>query len=123
VTGRKKDLIIVGGHNLYPHEIEDALHALEQIKPGRVVAFAVFDDNLGTEELVVAAELKPGSAVSSALKEEIRRLISAQFDVTPIDICLFSARVLAKSTSGKISRARCREQYVAGSLGQADPET
>jgi len=123
VTGRKKDLIIVGGHNLYPHEIEEALNALDQIKPGRVVAFAVFDDNLGTEELVVAAELKPGNVVSSALEEEIRRLISAQFDVTPIDICLFSERVLAKSTSGKISRSRCRDQYVAGSLGQAGPDT
>ena len=57
VTGRKKDLIIVGGKNIYPQDIERLASELPGIHPGRVVAFGVFDEDTGTEGVMVIAEI------------------------------------------------------------------
>ena len=56
VTGRKKDLIIVGGKNVHPQDLETLASEVPGVHPGRVVAFGVFDDELGTEDVVVVAE-------------------------------------------------------------------
>ncbi|MFQ5636165.1 MAG: acyl-phosphate glycerol 3-phosphate acyltransferase, partial [Gammaproteobacteria bacterium] len=122
VTGRSKDLIIVGGQNLYPHDIEEALTRFPQIKPGRAAVFSVFDEQLATEELIIAAELRSDADINRTLEKEIRRAVIAQFDVTPRDVRLFAERVLPKSTSGKISRQRCREMYIEGHLGERGKE-
>ena len=42
VIGRRKDIIIVAGKNLYPEDVEDALHAVPGIVPGRVVVFGQY---------------------------------------------------------------------------------
>ena len=56
VTGRKKDLIIVGGKNVHPQDLEALAAEVPGVHPGRVVAFGVFDDEAGTEDVVVVAE-------------------------------------------------------------------
>ena len=57
VTGRKKDLIIVGGKNIYPQDIERLVNEVPGVHPGQVAAFGVFDEQAGTEEVVVVAEM------------------------------------------------------------------
>src|SRR5262249_4562595 len=57
VTGRKKDLVIVGGVNVFPEDIEAALAELPSLRAGRAVALGVFDERLGTERLVIVAEV------------------------------------------------------------------
>src|SRR5205807_1793356 len=58
VTGRVKDIIIKGGRNYYPHEIEAAAGAIAEVRQGCVAAFAVRDEARGTEAIVVVAETR-----------------------------------------------------------------
>ena len=58
VVGRKKDLIIVAGNNVFPEDVEDAVGTVPGVMPGRVVAFGVEDERLGTEVLCVIAEIR-----------------------------------------------------------------
>jgi len=58
ITGRKKDLIIVGGKNIYPKDIENIVMEINGVHPGRVVAFGVFNETKGTEDVVVIAEIE-----------------------------------------------------------------
>lgn len=128
VTGRKKDLVIVAGHNVYPHEVEETVSKLEGLYPGRTVAFGVFDEDEGTERLVVLAELRedlpagtPADA-RAALEQKIREVARAVFGVVVSDVRLLPAHTLIKSTSGKISRGRNRQRYVeAGALEAITP--
>jgi len=48
VCGRKKDLIIVGGRNFHPEDIESIADGVEGIRPGRCVAFGIDDERLGS---------------------------------------------------------------------------
>ncbi|MFH2037845.1 MAG: AMP-binding protein, partial [Chloroflexota bacterium] len=57
VTGRKKDLIIVGGKNVYPQDIEQLAMEVPDVHPGRVVVFGVINEELGTEDVVLIAEI------------------------------------------------------------------
>ena len=56
VTGRKKDLIIVGGKNVHPQDLEQLAGEVQGIHAGRVVAFGVYDPEAGTEDVVLVAE-------------------------------------------------------------------
>jgi acyl-CoA synthetase (AMP-forming)/AMP-acid ligase II len=114
VTGRRKDLVIVAGHNVYPHDVEESVGAIAGIKPGRVVALGVPDAALGTERLVVLAETDGASGDEASLRERVRAHVSSVFGVTPHDVQLYAESRLVKSTSGKLSRARNREIYLAG---------
>jgi acyl-CoA synthetase (AMP-forming)/AMP-acid ligase II len=56
VSGRKKDMIIVGGKNIYPQDLESLTYEVPGVHAGRSVAFGVFDETQGTEEVVIIAE-------------------------------------------------------------------
>ena len=57
VSGRKKDMIIVGGKNVYPQDLEALTYEVPGVHAGRSVAFGVFDEEEGTEEVVIIAEV------------------------------------------------------------------
>jgi acyl-CoA synthetase (AMP-forming)/AMP-acid ligase II len=121
VMGRKRDLVIVGGHNVNPHDVEECAHSVAGVVPGRAVAFGVTDDRLGTERLVVLAEVEDGKSAEqlAAIEAGIRERVLAVLAVTVGDVRLFSERTLLKSTSGKLSRARNRELYLKGAKAPA----
>jgi fatty-acyl-CoA synthase len=118
VTGRRKDLIIVAGHNVYPHDIESEIGSLPGIKPGRAVAFGIYDDSEGTEKLVLMAEIDTESLSGEtgpdedALKTAMRDTVLSRFFVNVSDIRLFPTETLRKSTSGKLARGANRELYL-----------
>ena len=62
ITGRAKDVIIKGGRNLYPHEVEEMAGRVAGVRTGCVVAFGAPDARSGTEQLVVAAEVRDAAA-------------------------------------------------------------
>jgi fatty-acyl-CoA synthase len=104
VIGRKKDIIIVAGENIYPEDVEDALGKVEKVIPGRVVAFGEENIELGTEEISVIAETELTDKTER--KQLYRKIIEAgmQVNVTISNVYLVPSRWLIKSSAGKPSR-------------------
>ena len=83
VVGRKKDLIIVGGENLYPQDIEEIVAGHPAIHDGRVVAMGMFNPDLGTDDIVVVAEVERQALLtdSAVIETELRNRVVAGIGV------------------------------------------
>jgi len=113
VTGRSKDLLIVGGKNVYPQDIEATVHRVEGIVAGRVVAFGVPNDRLGTEDLVVVAEtFETDPDQRLVIEREIYAVIAEHTEVVPGDVEVVEHRTLVKSSSGKLARGANRDAHL-----------
>jgi len=123
-TGRAKDMIIRGGHNLYPYELEEVIGTLPGIRKGCVAIFGSRDPRAATERLIVAAETRStDGAERIALERRINEL-AVELLGTPADVvALVPPQSVLKTSSGKIRRAATREAYEAGRLGRAPPPT
>jgi len=115
VTGRKRDLIIVGGKNIYPQDLEEIACAHPLIHDGRAVAFGLYNPDLGTEEIVLVAETEELSDLRdpSFVEKTIRASIVAELGVAPRAIYLKPPRWIVKSTAGKPARSATREKLMA----------
>jgi fatty-acyl-CoA synthase len=113
ITGRKKDLIIVGGKNIYPQDLEAIANQVRGIYPGRAVAFGLMDERLGSEGIVMVCELQ-GTQHDNLIQieRELRHQVVRQMDVTLADVKLVEKRWLIKTSSGKIARSANRDKYV-----------
>jgi fatty-acyl-CoA synthase len=112
VTGRKKDLIIVGGKNIYPQDLEALASEVEGIHPGRVAAFGVFNEDTGTEDVVIVAEVEDEAADREMLANEIRQRVTRGSDVALRNVQLVERGWLLKTSSGKVARSANREKYL-----------
>jgi len=118
LTGRVKDIIIRGGRNIYPHEVEDAVGAVAGVRRGCVAAFGSPDPDTGTERLVVLAESREaGAQAQDALRARIVEVTVAILGEPPDEVVLAPPQAVLKTSSGKIRRAACRELYEAGNVG------
>jgi fatty-acyl-CoA synthase len=114
VVGRKKDLIIVGGKNIYPQDLEALANQIPGVHPGRVVAFGVFTPDIGTEEVVMVAETDlEGEMERQELAEEIRQRIARGSDVTLRYVHLVGPKWIIKTSSGKTARLANRDKYLS----------
>jgi len=118
IIGRKKDIIIVAGNNIYPEDIEDALIKVDGIIPGRVVSFGEEDKEMGSEQISVIAEIH---ACSEAKRKELRlKIVEAgmAIDVSIRKVYLVPPRWLIKSSAGKPSRNANKERilHTSGSI-------
>lgn len=114
IVGRKKDIIVIAGKNLFPEDIEDAIGAVDGILPGRVVAFGIDDAAAGTETVCVAAETEiDGEKERKALGLRVRKA-GMQIDVTITHVYLVPPRWLIKSSAGKPSRKANRQRIADG---------
>jgi acyl-CoA synthetase (AMP-forming)/AMP-acid ligase II len=104
VIGRGDDMLTVNGRKLLAHEIEAGLADIEGVAPGRVLAYADFDDAVGTGQLAIAAELAAGAAAPQ-VAAAIRRCVVGQTGMRPHAVRLLPRGYLVKSTSGKLGRA------------------
>ena len=112
ITGRVKDLIIRGGRNIYPYDLEQAIGAIPGIRKGCVAVFGSTDAVSGTERVVVLAE------TTQTDEQERERLVRA-IDATAVDVLGMAAddvvlappHTVLKTSSGKIRRAASREYY------------
>ena len=112
VVGRKKDLIIVGGENLYPQDIEEIVSSHPAIHDGRVIALGLYNPELGTEEILVVAEVEREAllANSDEIEREIRAQVAAGLGVTVGTILLKPPKWIVKSTAGKPARSTTLEK-------------
>lgn len=107
VIGRKKDVVIVAGNNVFPEDVEDAVGRVPGILPGRVVAFGADDERTGTEILCVIAETEAPAEGLKKLGLAVKQAGMA-IDVTISRVYLVPPRWLIKSSSGKPARAANR---------------
>jgi len=114
VVGRKKDLLIIGGENIYPQDIEELVAAHPAVHDGRVVAMGIYNTDLGTEEIVVVAEVERENGLREAAKieAEIRSLIVTGMGVAAKTILLKPPKWIVKSTAGKPARSATREKLL-----------
>jgi fatty-acyl-CoA synthase len=117
LCGRIKDVIIVGGRNVFPEDIERACGVLDGVRAGNVIAFGV-DGYKGKETVVVVAEVRPTDA--DGVLDEVRHAIHARTlevcGLPPRDVMLVKPGTLPKTSSGKLQRAKCREAYLGEEL-------
>lgn len=112
VTGRKKDLIIVGGKNIYPQDLEALAGEVEGIHPGRVVAFGVFNEEVGTEDVVIVAEVDNEAVDRDRLADQVRQRVTRGSDIALRTVHLVERGWLLKTSSGKVARSANREKYI-----------
>lgn len=118
ITGRLKDLIIKGGRNLVPQEIEEVVGAIEGIRKGCVAAFGVPDEISGTERLVVLAETRAvDEATRARLEREVIAAIGAGVGIPPDTVVIVAPGTVPKTPSGKIRRGAAKEAFLAGRTG------
>ena len=122
LCGRIKDVIIVGGRNVFPEDIERACGGLDGVRAGNVIAFGV-EGYKGKETVVVVAEVRladvhPGDepAALDAVREAIHHRTLEVCGLPPRDVMLVRPSTLPKTSSGKLQRAKCREMYLADEL-------
>ncbi len=117
VTGRSKDVVIRGGRNIYPYELEEGIADIEGVRRGCVAVFGATEAKSGTERLVVIAETREDDAArKSVMREAIGSLTQDVLGMPADDIVLAPPRTVLKTSSGKIRRAAVRELYETGRL-------
>ncbi|WP_194905956.1 type I polyketide synthase [Catenulispora rubra] len=112
VSGRSKDVVVLQGRNYYPPDLEQTVERVGKgIRTNASAAFGVELD--GVEELVVVCEVEHrpddgGAAVLAA----VRAALAAEHEVSPHAVVLVKRSTVHRTTSGKIQRSACREDYV-----------
>ena len=119
VTGRIKDLIIIRGQNHYPSDIEFTVEKCHPaLRPGCGAAFSV-DVNC-EERLVVVQEVSPAKLGQGQSLEDLVRIVrgavAEAHEIHIYAVVLILPHSIPKTSSGKIQRHACREEYLAGSL-------
>jgi len=112
MCGRIKDVIIVGGRNVFPEDVERAAATSDGVRAGNVIAFGV--DSNGKEGLIVVAETKGDD--HSSTRRSVSQRVRAAIGLSPKDVVLVAPGSLPKTSSGKLQRSLCRERYLREGL-------
>ncbi|MBP6178892.1 MAG: fatty acyl-AMP ligase [Anaerolineales bacterium] len=118
VSGRKKDMIIVGGKNVYPQDLEVLSYEVPGVHAGRSVAFGLFDEEQGTEEVVIIAEAdSDDESENQKIAELIRQHVTKNSAIALRHVKVVGPKWILKTSSGKTARSANKEKYLQ-ELGQ-----
>lgn len=114
ITGRKKDLIILGGENIHPEDLEAISGTIPGIQPDRSVAFGVYDSIQGTERIVLISNVERSVKESDKpdIERAIRKKVTAEMGVTLGEVHLVNNGWIIKTHNGKIARHANQKKYL-----------
>jgi len=119
ITSRIKDIIIRGGRNIYPHELEEAVGNIDGIRKGCIAVFGSKDPASGTERLIVLADSRKKSPEAvEKLRKQVVNMAVDLIGMPPDDIVIAPPGTVLKTSSGKIRRAASREIYELDQIGK-----
>ena len=118
ICGRIKDVIIVGGRNIYPQDIERSASAVAGVRPGNVIAFGV-DGRAGAQSIVIVAEL--GDADAEAVRSELADTVTRDIGVPPRQVVMVAKGSVPKTSSGKLQRSLAQSRWENDELELVDP--
>lgn len=110
ITGRVKDMMIVRGRNVYPQDVENAVHA--GVEDVTCCAFTV--RGTSSEEIVLVVEA--ASAVPD-LRERAKAVIWRQLGLSVSDVVVVGAGGLPRTAAGKLQRHLMKSRYESGDVG------
>ncbi len=117
ITSRTKDIIIHGGRNIYPSELEEGVGEISGIRKGCVVVFGSSDPDSQTERLIVLAETRESAPEHlEKLHSAINALVSDLIGLPPDQVLLMPPHTILKTSSGKLRRSATRDLYEQGRL-------
>ncbi len=113
VSGRKKDMIIVGGRNVYPQDLEALTYEVPGIHSGRSVVFGIYDEAQGTEDVVVIAEVDTDDPLErQRIADSIRLHVTKNSAIALRYVKLVDSKWIIKTSSGKTARSANREKFI-----------
>jgi len=122
ITGRAKDVIIRGGRQMYPYDLEEVIGAIPSIRKGCVAVFGSPDPRTRSERIVVMAETRSMPPEAQAqLRRQINTAAVSVLGAPPDDVVLVPPYTVLKTSSGKLRRAASRELYENGGASAAQP--
>ena len=110
VCGRRKDVIIMGGRNIYPTDIERAAAEAGDVRAGNVVAVRMFAGAEGgrhRESFLVAVESRKAGEpdAEKAIRKDVTARVVSAVGVRPAEVVVLGPGILPKTPSGKLRRA------------------
>lgn len=122
VTGRAKEVVIKGGRNVYPYDVERVAGEVDGVRQGGVAAFGRSNEATGTEDLVVLAETTHADparcdAIAKAVRAEVLTVLGIKID----ELRFCGIGKIPRTTSGKIRRRECARMCADGTLAGRSP--
>jgi acyl carrier protein len=119
ITSRVKDIIIRGGRNVYPHELEEAVGNITGIRRNSTAVFGSKDPKTGTERLIVLTESRKRKEEDlENLRRQVNTTTVDLLGMAPDDVLIAPPGSVLKTSSGKIRRAANRQLYESGRIGK-----
>jgi acyl-CoA synthetase (AMP-forming)/AMP-acid ligase II len=114
VSGRKKDMIIVGGRNVYPQDLEALTYEVPGVHAGRSVAFGIYNEEEGTEDVVIIVEVdSEDPAKQQEIADALRAYVTKNSAIALRYVKAVDSKWILKTSSGKTARAANKEKFLA----------
>ena len=113
ITGRSKDLMIINGRNIWPQDIEWAVETLPGLRRGDVAVFSIEDGHRDPRVVVLVQCRRQEAEAREQLKRDVKAVATRTAAVDG-DIVLVPPHSLPMTSSGKLSRAKARQNYLEG---------
>ena len=111
ITGRQKDLLIINGRRVWPQDLEKIAEQQPEVRTGDAAAIAAPDEDGKDRAVLLLQCRKPEQTQKSGLQLRLQELISQKLGID-CKIELVSRHTLPRTTSGKLARAKARQEFL-----------
>jgi acyl carrier protein len=119
ITSRVKDIVIRGGRNVYPHELEEVVGGVAGIRRNCTAVFGSKEPKTGTERLIILAESRKKSREDlEKIRQQVNAVTVDLLGMAADEVVIAPPGSVLKTSSGKIRRAACRQLYESGQIGR-----